>query len=77
MISDDELSGPWVDRFLFAPGLRIGGGTDEIQRNTIAERGLGLPRRGFQSDASRAGGPNQKVSARGRRGSVTCPAQAT
>ena len=32
------LCEPWVDRFLFAPGLRIGGGTDEIQRNTIAER---------------------------------------
>lgn len=35
---------PWVDRLLFAPGLRIGGGTDEIQRNTIGEQGLGLPR---------------------------------
>jgi alkylation response protein AidB-like acyl-CoA dehydrogenase len=34
----------WRERLLFAPGLRIGGGTDEIQRNTIAERALGLPR---------------------------------
>ena len=34
----------WQNRFLFAPGLRIAGGSDEIQRNTIAERALGLPR---------------------------------
>ena len=34
----------WVDRFLFAPGLRIAGGSDEIQRNTIGERLLGLDR---------------------------------
>jgi alkylation response protein AidB-like acyl-CoA dehydrogenase len=35
---------PWLERLLFSPGLRIGGGTDEIQRNAIAERALGLPR---------------------------------
>jgi alkylation response protein AidB-like acyl-CoA dehydrogenase len=41
---DHPEAGPWVERLLFAPGLRLGGGTDEIQRNTIAERGLDLPR---------------------------------
>ena len=40
----EDRSAAWLDRFLFAPGLRIGGGTDEIQRNQIAEQGLGLPR---------------------------------
>jgi alkylation response protein AidB-like acyl-CoA dehydrogenase len=43
-VLDGPEAGPWQDRFLFAPGLRLGGGTDEIQRTTIAERGLGLPR---------------------------------
>jgi alkylation response protein AidB-like acyl-CoA dehydrogenase len=40
----DDRTEVWQDRFLFSPGLRLGGGTDEIQRNIIAERGLGLPR---------------------------------
>ena len=33
----------WGDHVLGAPGYRIAGGSDEIQRNIIAERVLGLP----------------------------------
>ncbi len=33
----------WQERYLSLPGLRIAGGTDEILRNIIAERVLGLP----------------------------------
>lgn len=34
----------WNDHILGAPGYRIAGGSDEIQRNIIGERVLGLPR---------------------------------
>jgi alkylation response protein AidB-like acyl-CoA dehydrogenase len=33
----------WQERYLSLPGLRIAGGTDEILRNIIAERVMGLP----------------------------------
>jgi alkylation response protein AidB-like acyl-CoA dehydrogenase len=42
--NDAPASGDWHDGFLGAPGLRIGGGTDQIQRNIIGERILGLPK---------------------------------
>jgi alkylation response protein AidB-like acyl-CoA dehydrogenase len=34
----------WSELVLGVPGMRIGGGTDEIHRNTVAERFLGLPK---------------------------------
>jgi alkylation response protein AidB-like acyl-CoA dehydrogenase len=33
----------WTQHVLGAPGYRIAGGSDEIQRNIIGERVLGLP----------------------------------
>ena len=36
----------WNDHVLGAPGYRIAGGTDQIQRTIVAERHLGLPREG-------------------------------
>ncbi|MFC4004763.1 acyl-CoA dehydrogenase family protein [Prauserella oleivorans] len=41
---DGELAGPWGDGYLFSLAGPIYGGTDQIQRNIVAERLLGLPR---------------------------------
>ncbi len=41
---DAELAGAWSDGLLFALGGPIYAGTNEVQRNIIAERLLGLPR---------------------------------
>jgi alkylation response protein AidB-like acyl-CoA dehydrogenase len=42
--ADAPGGGEWVGAFLGTPGLRIGGGTDEVQRNLIGERVLGMPK---------------------------------
>ncbi|MGB5948661.1 MAG: acyl-CoA dehydrogenase family protein [Parvibaculum sp.] len=36
--------GAWQHRYMFDLGLIIGGGTAQIQKNIISERGLGMPR---------------------------------
>ena len=36
--------GLWQLQYMFSLGLIIGGGTAQIQKNIIAERGLGMPR---------------------------------
>ena len=38
-----DETGLWRVDYLTAPGNRISGGSDEIQRNIIAERLLGMP----------------------------------
>jgi len=37
-------AGVWPIDFMFSLGLIIGGGTSQIQKNIIAERGLGMPK---------------------------------
>jgi alkylation response protein AidB-like acyl-CoA dehydrogenase len=41
--ADGDAIDEWLTLFLTAPSISIRGGTDEIQRNIIGERILGLP----------------------------------
>jgi alkylation response protein AidB-like acyl-CoA dehydrogenase len=40
----ERANGAWQFHYMFSIGLMIGGGTAQIQKNIIGERGLGLPR---------------------------------
>lgn len=42
--SDAPDEGMWTATHLMAPGIHLGGGTDEVMRNIIGERVLGLPK---------------------------------
>ena len=50
LILDDQLldmegaQRKWIERFLISLSMSIAGGTSNIQRNIIAERGVDLPR---------------------------------
>src|SRR5262245_29598065 len=40
----ERAGGRWLFGYMFSLGLIIGGGTAQIQKNIISERGLGMPR---------------------------------
>jgi alkylation response protein AidB-like acyl-CoA dehydrogenase len=53
----ERAGGYWQFQYMFSLGLIIGGGTAQIQKNIISERGLGMPREP-RGDASRSEGSN-------------------
>jgi alkylation response protein AidB-like acyl-CoA dehydrogenase len=44
MLGPVALTGPWARNLLMSPATSIAGGTSDINRNIVAEHGLGLPR---------------------------------
>lgn len=43
-VGDDDTATTWHIDYMYDIGLIIGGGTSQIQKNIISERGLGMPR---------------------------------
>jgi alkylation response protein AidB-like acyl-CoA dehydrogenase len=55
---DGGLASRWQAHLLTAPSVRIASGTDEIQRNILGERALGLPREPRPSGGERGTRPS-------------------
>jgi alkylation response protein AidB-like acyl-CoA dehydrogenase len=51
---DDDINTTWQLDYMYDIGLMIGGGSSNIQKNIIGERGLGLPREPKVPQAGRA-----------------------
>jgi alkylation response protein AidB-like acyl-CoA dehydrogenase len=44
LLGTGGLAGHWTTNFAASPSVSIAGGTGDINRNIVAEQGLGLPR---------------------------------
>jgi alkylation response protein AidB-like acyl-CoA dehydrogenase len=44
LLGPSALDGRWATSFEASPAISIAGGTSNINRNIVAEHGLGLPR---------------------------------
>ena len=64
--SDGVEDGKYAEQFNFVRCMSIAGGSDEINKNVIGERALGLPR---EPDANK-GLPYREVLARTKAGST-------